>query len=87
MRKLQNMRFNYKICAACVATVMTAIFATGDSLALLQAKTQTLENNFAYGLVNIVPEETFTPKDIRKGEVVKRCGSKIAAQMKKRRAA
>ena len=72
MRKLQNMRFNYKICAACVATVMTAIFATGDSLALLQAKTQTLENHFAYGLVNIVPEETFTPKDIRKGGVVKR---------------
>lgn len=73
MKKRQNLRLKCKTCVAAAAAVfMTAVFATGDSMALLQAKTQTLENNFEYGLVNIVPEETYTPKDIRNGEVIKR---------------
>lgn len=72
MKKIQNVRFRCKTGAAAgVALAMTVMIATGDSMALLQAKTQTLENHFVYGLVNVVPEETFTPTDISNGKVVK----------------
>lgn len=62
---------NRKRTVVVLTTALLTVFAVGGSLALLQARTNTKENNFKYGLVNVVPEEHFEPGDIREGEVVK----------------
>lgn len=62
---------NRKGVIAVSATALVVVLAVGGSLSYLHARTNTKENKFKYGVVNVVPEEQFKQGDIREGEVVK----------------
>ena len=62
---------NKKVVISFIAVVLVTVFALGGTFAFLTSRTSGVENPFDPGLVNVVVEEHFEPKDIREGEIVK----------------
>ena len=66
-RILKNKKLFFSVGAAVFITVL----ALGGTFAFLTCRTPGVANPFDPGIVNVVVEEHFEPKDIREGEIVK----------------